>query len=142
MRGQCRHGFVCEFFDVHGERFGHRHAAETSPNSHRLRSPDCTDSPMADGVSQNKCHRDFSAGQTSSHQAGDFQFAFCAAERSTITARSPAGESFLSNSSIGGLANSASPPRATSRRKASALPVTMVWASTATTGCGQGLSFG
>ena len=57
-------------------------------------------------------------------------------EKSTITARSPSGESFLSNSPIGPLASSAS-PRAANRRKASSLPVTMVWASTASSGCGQ-----
>ena len=43
--------------------------------------------------------------------AGNFQAAVRARQRSTITARSPPGESFLSNSSIGPLANSASPPR-------------------------------
>ena len=83
------------------------------------------------------CHIGLPAGQTSSRLAGTFQTSVRGGERSAITARSPSGERFLSRSSSGPLARVASPPRATSFRNVSSLPVTIVWASTASDGCGQ-----
>ena len=112
--------------------------SQASPNSHRRGPPDSTESPMASGFSQSICQLVLPAGQTSNQLAGNFHALGPRRGKIDDHGQVAVGRGLLSKHSIGRLANSASPPRATNCRKASSLPVTIVWASTASSGCGQG----